>query len=109
MSGIIWIIVIGFVAGIIARFLSPGPNNPTGFILTRCSASPAHSCHLHRPDRRLVQATKAPACRRHRRCVSCCSSGTGSWPIACFATLACQGLVRSARGSRCLQAHRRPM
>lgn len=30
----IWIIVIGFVAGIIARFLSPGPNEPTGFILT---------------------------------------------------------------------------
>ena len=34
MSNIIWIIVIGFVAGIIARFLSPGPNEPTGFILT---------------------------------------------------------------------------
>ncbi len=34
MSNIIWIIVVGFVAGIIARFLSPGPNNPTGFILT---------------------------------------------------------------------------
>jgi uncharacterized membrane protein YeaQ/YmgE (transglycosylase-associated protein family) len=34
MSGIVWIIVIGFVAGIIARFLSPGPNSPTGFILT---------------------------------------------------------------------------
>src|SRR5256714_14309562 len=34
VSGIIWIIVIGFVAGIIARLLSPGPNNPTGFILT---------------------------------------------------------------------------
>jgi uncharacterized membrane protein YeaQ/YmgE (transglycosylase-associated protein family) len=32
--GIIWIIVVGFIAGIIARFLSPGPNNPTGFILT---------------------------------------------------------------------------
>jgi uncharacterized membrane protein YeaQ/YmgE (transglycosylase-associated protein family) len=31
---ILWIIVIGFVAGIIARLLSPGPNNPTGFILT---------------------------------------------------------------------------
>src|SRR5438876_11595695 len=31
---IIWIIVIGFVAGIIARLLAPGPNNPTGFILT---------------------------------------------------------------------------
>jgi len=34
VSGIIWIIVVGFVAGIIARFLSPGPNNPSGFILT---------------------------------------------------------------------------
>ena len=33
MSGVIWIIVVGFVAGIIARWLSPGPNNPTGFIL----------------------------------------------------------------------------
>jgi uncharacterized membrane protein YeaQ/YmgE (transglycosylase-associated protein family) len=34
MSGIIWIIVVGFVAGVIARMLSPGPNNPSGFILT---------------------------------------------------------------------------
>src|SRR6202000_1317861 len=34
MVGIIWIIIVGFVAGIIARFLSPGPNNPSGFILT---------------------------------------------------------------------------
>ena len=32
--GIVWIIVIGFVAGIIARLVSPGPNNPSGFILT---------------------------------------------------------------------------
>lgn len=32
--GIIWIAIVGFVAGIIARFLSPGPNNPSGFILT---------------------------------------------------------------------------
>lgn len=34
MGGILWIIIVGFVAGIIARLLSPGPNNPTGFILT---------------------------------------------------------------------------
>ena len=34
MSNLIWIVVIGFIAGIIARFLSRGPNNPTGFILT---------------------------------------------------------------------------
>jgi len=32
--GIIWIILIGFVAGLIARWLSPGPNNPSGFLLT---------------------------------------------------------------------------
>ena len=30
----IWILIVGFVAGIIARFLSPGPHHPTGFILT---------------------------------------------------------------------------
>ena len=30
----IWILVVGLVAGIIARLLSPGPNNPGGFILT---------------------------------------------------------------------------
>ena len=32
--GILWIVIVGFVAGIIARFLSPGPNDPKGFILT---------------------------------------------------------------------------
>jgi uncharacterized membrane protein YeaQ/YmgE (transglycosylase-associated protein family) len=31
---IVWIVIIGFVAGIIARLLAPGGNNPTGFILT---------------------------------------------------------------------------
>ena len=30
----VWMIIIGFVAGLIARFLAPGPNNPAGFILT---------------------------------------------------------------------------
>jgi uncharacterized membrane protein YeaQ/YmgE (transglycosylase-associated protein family) len=32
--GIIWTIVIGFVAGVIAKFVTPGPNEPSGFILT---------------------------------------------------------------------------
>ncbi len=31
---ILWVIIIGFVAGIIARMLAPGRNNPAGFILT---------------------------------------------------------------------------
>ena len=30
----LYVILVGFVAGIIARILSPGPNNPSGFILT---------------------------------------------------------------------------
>lgn len=31
---IIWTIVIGFVAGLIAKFLHPGDHEPSGFILT---------------------------------------------------------------------------
>jgi uncharacterized membrane protein YeaQ/YmgE (transglycosylase-associated protein family) len=31
---IIWTIVIGFVAGVIAKFIMPGRNEPSGFILT---------------------------------------------------------------------------
>jgi len=32
--GILWTIVIGFVAGVIAKFIMPGDNEPSGFILT---------------------------------------------------------------------------
>lgn len=32
--GIIWTIIIGFVAGVIAKFMMPGDNEPSGFILT---------------------------------------------------------------------------
>ena len=31
---ILWIIIIGFVAGVVAKFIMPGPNEPTGFIMT---------------------------------------------------------------------------
>ena len=34
MGGILWVIIVGIVAGFIARMLMPGPNNPQGFILT---------------------------------------------------------------------------
>ena len=34
MGGILWLVFVGFVAGIIAQMLLPGPKNPTGFILT---------------------------------------------------------------------------
>jgi len=32
--GIVWTIIIGFVVGVVAKFLMPGKNEPTGFILT---------------------------------------------------------------------------
>lgn len=31
---IIWTIIIGFVAGIVAKLITPGSNEPSGFILT---------------------------------------------------------------------------
>lgn len=31
---IIWTIIIGFVGGVIAKFIMPGDNEPSGFILT---------------------------------------------------------------------------
>ena len=31
---ILWTIIIGFAAGGIAKFIMPGPNEPSGFILT---------------------------------------------------------------------------
>ena len=32
--GLIWTIVIGFLAGILAKLIHPGPNEPQGFIVT---------------------------------------------------------------------------
>jgi uncharacterized membrane protein YeaQ/YmgE (transglycosylase-associated protein family) len=32
--GIIWTIIIGFIVGLIAKFIMPGSNEPKGFILT---------------------------------------------------------------------------
>jgi uncharacterized membrane protein YeaQ/YmgE (transglycosylase-associated protein family) len=31
---IIWTIIIGFLAGVIAKFIMPGDNEPSGFIMT---------------------------------------------------------------------------
>lgn len=32
--GILWIILIGFIAGVLAKLITPGDNEPSGFILT---------------------------------------------------------------------------
>ena len=31
---IVWTIIIGFLAGVIAKFIMPGDNEPAGFVLT---------------------------------------------------------------------------
>jgi uncharacterized membrane protein YeaQ/YmgE (transglycosylase-associated protein family) len=41
---ILWTIIIGFVAGVIAKLLHPGPNEPSGFVLTpRDRRCPRHN------------------------------------------------------------------
>ena len=32
--GIFWTIIIGFVAGVVAKLIMPGRNEPSGFVLT---------------------------------------------------------------------------
>ncbi|CDP50077.1 GlsB/YeaQ/YmgE family stress response membrane protein [Paradevosia shaoguanensis] len=32
--GIIWTLIIGLIAGIVAKFIVPGANEPSGFVLT---------------------------------------------------------------------------
>ena len=31
---ILWTIIIGFLAGVVAKFIMPGKNEPSGFVLT---------------------------------------------------------------------------
>jgi uncharacterized membrane protein YeaQ/YmgE (transglycosylase-associated protein family) len=31
---IIWAIIVGFLAGVVAKFIMPGDNEPSGFIMT---------------------------------------------------------------------------
>ena len=82
MSGIIWIIVVGFVAGIIARILSPGPNNPSGFILTTVLgiAGAFLATFIGTRPSAITAPIRAPVSSPppSARCW-CCSSGTGWW------------------------------
>jgi len=32
--GILWTVLIGFIAGVLAKLITPGDNEPAGFILT---------------------------------------------------------------------------
>ena len=88
MSGIIWIIFVGFVAGMVARWLSPGPNKPSGFILTVVlgiagaflATFIGQSIGWYRADQGagFIAATLGA--------MRCCSSGTGWWRAALSVT-----------------------
>jgi uncharacterized membrane protein YeaQ/YmgE (transglycosylase-associated protein family) len=58
--GFIWTIIIGFVAGVIAKFLMPGKNEPSGFILTTLlgvvALSSRHSWARHSDGIALMRA-----------------------------------------------------
>jgi uncharacterized membrane protein YeaQ/YmgE (transglycosylase-associated protein family) len=32
--GFLWTIIIGFIAGVVAKLITPGTNEPSGFVLT---------------------------------------------------------------------------
>ena len=32
--GLVWTLIIGFIAGVIAKVITPGNNEPSGFVLT---------------------------------------------------------------------------
>ena len=52
---IIWTIIIGFIAGVIAKFITPGDNEPSGFILTTILGIAGAFCsYLPRSSDRLV-------------------------------------------------------
>ena len=54
---VIWVIIIGFIAGVIAKLVTPGDNEPKGFILTTIRKSSAPSWR-HISDRPSVGTGK---------------------------------------------------
>lgn len=57
---ILWAVIIGAIVGFIARYISPSPNNPQGFILTAVlgiigsivATVLGRVIHLYGPDQR---------------------------------------------------------
>jgi uncharacterized membrane protein YeaQ/YmgE (transglycosylase-associated protein family) len=99
---IIWIIIIGFIAGLIARVLSPGPNDPKGFLLTTVlgivGAFVATFIGQASAGIGWIRALASSARRLARR--SFCLSGIGSSLTALFATRAIQAGRRKEPAGR---------
>jgi uncharacterized membrane protein YeaQ/YmgE (transglycosylase-associated protein family) len=88
--GIIWTIVIGFVAGVIAKFIMPGSNEPSGFVLTTIHGGPAWistepggsqgTTGAAHPRRAVAQVSIHPALVRGVAVLQCCSVDRGTRP-----------------------------
>jgi len=58
MLHFLWVVIIGAIAGAIAKWISPSPNNPEGFILTTVlgvvgsvvASYLGQALHLYGPD-----------------------------------------------------------
>ena len=112
--GILWVIIIGFVAGLIARWLAPGPNNPVGFLLTTAlgiagafvatyigqavgwyRAGPGRRPDRSNPRRRRCAVRLASPCRQpHNQRSWQPRAGSGTWPASISLTIS---VVRPTR------------
>jgi uncharacterized membrane protein YeaQ/YmgE (transglycosylase-associated protein family) len=70
--GIIWTIIIGFIAGVIAKFIMPGPNEPQGFILTAILGIVGYFSHITAMGLSLASAQPSAICLTEA--VGCCRS-----------------------------------
>ena len=71
---ILWIIIIGFVAGVIAKLVTPGENKPKGFILTTTSglSEPLQRLTLDKPSAGMDPIRRPVSLERlWARCSSC--------------------------------------
>ena len=57
---ILWTILIGFIAGVLAKLFTSGPNEPSGFILTTILGSSEPKWHPKQEALRLPRWRERP-------------------------------------------------
>ena len=81
--GFIWTIIIGFVAGVIAKFIMPGENEPSGFILTTLlSIFAPSSPHTSAKRWAGIRQMKARGCSERCSAPSSCWRSGNLSPVA---------------------------
>ena len=93
--GILWTIIIGFIAGVIAKFIMPGDKEPSGFIMTTILGSWALSLH------RISDEPSAGTTRVKVQGLSARSSGRSSSCSCMASSRAGERLERRVHVGRC--------